>query len=312
MYIPMNYEKINNINSQYIPSNVKYLNTVITNFWERSLFQRAMSVIDIKVPDDWEGSVKDFLYFCLFRWGTVAVFDEPSVGIVFNPGTFKGYNFYYQPTNYLIANPTLSKSLDLVIGKDCEIIKLAPDYLGIWDIIVYYAEKLSLLDSGINMSIMNSKLAWILGARNKSIAQTIKKIFDKVMRGDPLVVYDAKMQDDPQTKKEPWQFLERSSVKNSYITTDMLNDFATVLNNFDSEIGIPTIPYQKKERLVTSEAESKVIDSTSRSIIWKNSLDNSFKLVNEHFGLDLSCELRYYDPEQEDDSMPEEKEAEDE
>ena len=27
MYIPMNYEHINNINSMYIPSNVKYLNT---------------------------------------------------------------------------------------------------------------------------------------------------------------------------------------------------------------------------------------------------------------------------------------------
>lgn len=297
MYIPMNYEKINNINSLYIPSNVKYLNTQICNFWQRSLYQRAISVIDINVPDEWSGNVRDFLYYCLFRWGSVAVFYRPEVGVVFNPGTLKGYDFYYQPTNYLIANPTIPESLDLRIGKDCEIIKIAPDYLGIWDIIIYYAEKLSLLDSAINMSIMNNKLAWILGARNKSIAQTIKKIFDKVMRGDPLVVYDAKMQDDPQTKKEPWQFLERTNIKNSYLTTDQLQDFQTLLNNFDAEIGIPTIPYQKKERLVTSEADSRVIDSTSRSIVWKNTLDESFLRVNKMFGLDLSCELRFYDPE---------------
>ena len=302
MYIPMNYEHVNNINSMYIPSNVKYLNTQVFNFWERSLFQRAISVIDIKVPDEWSGSVKDFLYYCLFRFGTVAVFRNAEMGLVFNPGTFKGYNFYYQPTSYLIANPALEKkSLELEIGKDCAIIKIAPDYLGIWDIITYYAEKLSMLDSAINMSITNSKLAWILGARNKSIAQTIKKIFDKVNRGDPLVIYDAKMQDDPQTKKDPWQFLERTNIKNSYITTDQLQDFQTLLNNFDTEIGIPTIPYQKKERMVTSEADSRIIDSTSRSIVWKNTLDECFKIVNDMYDLDLSCELRFYDPEDNED-----------
>ena len=308
MYFPMNYEKINNINSLYIPSNLKYINTQVYNYWERSLFQRAISVIDIKVPEEWSGSVRDFLYYCLFRFGTVAVFRNVEMGLVFNPGTFKGYNFYYQPTSYLIANPALDRSLELEIGKDCAIIKIAPDYLGIWDIITYYAEKLSMLDSAINMSITNSKLAWILGARNKSIAQTIKKIFDKVSRGDPLVIYDAKMQDDPQTKKEPWQFLERTNIKNSYITTDQLQDFQTLLNNFDTEIGIPTIPYQKKERMVTSEADSRIIDSTSRSIVWKNTLDECFKLVNEMFDLDLSCELRFYDPEEKDDKeVPEDE-----
>jgi len=153
-----------------------------------------------------------------------------------------------------------------------------------------------MLDSAINMSIINSKLAWIIGARNKSFAQTVKKIFDKINRGDPLVVYDAKMQDDPQTKKEPWQFLERSSIKNSYITSDLLMDFQTVLNDFDNQIGIPTVPYQKKERMVTYEAESRMMDGTSRAVVWKKTLDESFELVNAMFGLDLSCELRF-DPE---------------
>lgn len=296
MYIPMNYEKLNNLNSLYIPSNVKYLNTEVFNFWQRSLFERSISVINIDVPPEWDGSVKDFLYYCLFCFGSVAVFDIPETGLSFNPGNAYGYNFYYQPTNYLVTNPALNRSLDLVIGKDCEIIKICPDYRGIWDIITYYAEKLALLDSAINMSIQNSKMAWILGARNKSIAQTIKKIFDKVSRGDPLVIYDAKMQDDPQTKKEPWQFLERQSIKNSYITSDLLMDTQTILNDFDCQIGIPTVPYQKKERMVTSEAESRIIDSTSRSIVWKKTLDECFKLVNAHFGLDLSCELRF-DPD---------------
>lgn len=304
MYIPMNYDKVNNINSQYIPSNIKYINTQVYNYWERSLFQRAVSVINIDVPENWEGSTKDFLYWCLFRFGHVAVFDRPEYGIVFNPGTFKGFDFYYQPTDYIIANPAITESLDLKIGEDTEIIKLTPDFRGIWDIISYHAEKLSLLDSAINMSILNSRMPWILGAKNKAVAQTLKKIYDKVNRGDPLVIYDAKLADDPVSKTEPWQFLERKYVKDSYLTTSQLQDFQTVLNNFDCEIGIPTIPYQKKERMVTTEADSRMIDSTSRSVVWKETLDNSFTQVNEMFGLKLSCELRF-DPDNMEDQEPE-------
>lgn len=296
MYIPMNYDKINNLNSLYIPSNIKYVNTQVFDFWERSLFQRAISVININVPEEWEGTTKDFLYFCLFRFGHVGVFRTNELGTVFNPGTFKGFDFYYQPTDYLIANPALKDSLTLKIGEDTEIIKLTPDFRGVWDIISYHAEKLSLLDSSINMSIINSKFAWILGAKNKAVANTLKKIFDKIQRGDPLVIFDAKLANDPTSKDEPWQFLERKYVKDSYLTTQQLQDFQTILNNFDCEIGIPTIPYQKKERMVTNEADSRIIDSTSRSVVWKETLDNSFTQVNKLFGLNLSCELRF-DPD---------------
>ena len=297
MYIPINYEKLNNINSAYIPSNVKYMNTKVFNYWCRSLFQRAMSIIDIKVPEEWNGAVKDFLYYCLFRFGYVGVYYDEKRGNVFQPGTLSGFDFYYQPYKFIVSNPAYKKSLELVIGEKCEIMKLTPDYLGIWDIICYHAEKLASLDSGINMSIINSKLAWVLGAKNKSVAQTLKKIFDKIQRGDPLVIHDAKLADDPVSKSEPWQFLERTSIKQSYITTDLLKDFQTVLNNFDTEIGIPTIPYQKNERMVTSEADSKELDSTSRSIVWRNTLTESFKEINNHFGLDLSCTLRF-DPDE--------------
>lgn len=304
MYIPMNYEQMNNINSLYVPSNIKYINTQVYNYWERSLFQRAVSVITLNVPDEWEGNVKDFLYWCLFRFGHVGVFRTNKFGTVFNPGTFKGFDFYYQPTDYLISNPALKKSLELKIGTDCELIKLTPDFRGIWDIISYHAEKLALLDSAINMSILNSKMPWILGAKNKAVANTLKKIYDKITRGDPLVIYDSKLANDPVSKEEPWQFLERKNVKDAYLTTDQLQDFQTVLNNFDCEIGIPTIPYQKKERLVTTEADSRVIDSTSRSVVWKETLDNSLGQVNEMFGLNLSCELRF-DPEKMEEQKPE-------
>ena len=300
MYLPINYGKIRNINATYTPSQRKYLNTRVYDFWQRALFQRACSTLILNLPDEWNGSTTDFLYYCLMRFGYVAVFNLPEFGTVFNPANLSGYNLYYQPVKAVIANPAIKKSLTLEIGKECELIKLTPDYYGIFDIINIHAEKLALMDCGINMSIANNKFAWLVGAKNKAAAESLKKIFDQIQRGEIAVFFDKKLADDGQgsAKSEPWQFLERSSLSGSYITDKQLQDFQTIINNFDAEIGIRTVPYQKAERMVTSEAESKTIDSTARIMVWKDCLDRSFELVNQMFDLDLSCELRF-DPEKE-------------
>ena len=87
------------------------------------------------------------------RFGYVAVFDNPEMGLVFNPASITGINFWYQPTRAVISNPALKKSLELEIGKDCELLKLTPDYFGIFDIINLHAEKLALLEKLKNEEI---------------------------------------------------------------------------------------------------------------------------------------------------------------
>lgn len=296
MYAPLNYDMINAAAGSYEPSEVKYANNETFAFWQRSLFQRAASTIIFNLPEEWQGEVRDFFIYCLFRYGYVAVFDNVAVGKCFQPCTLHGYNIYYQPTNVIISNPGLPTVGKLTIGLDCELIKLTPDYHGIWDIINYYAEKLSTLDNAINMSLINSKFAFMLAAKNKNAAQALKKMLDKVNSGQPAVVFDrdALMPNDPDDKEEPYQLISMvKDLKSNYVTTEQLMDFQTLLNNFDAEVGIPSIPYQKKERLVTAEAESRVVDSTSRSTIWKESLESSIGKVNKMFGLDISVELRY-------------------
>lgn len=296
-YRPFNYEEINRYAGQVAPSTVKYTNNVTFAFWERALFQRAQSVLDISGPAAWEGSIKDFLYYCLFAYGKVAISKDAERGVWFQPCSLKGISFYYQPTDAVVTNPLLDGSLELKIGRDCELLKLTPDYQGIWDIITYYAVKLSLLDNAINMSLINNKFAFMIGARNKAAGQAIKKMLDLINKGEPAVVWDQKLLNDPTDKAEPWQFLERKDLKSSYLTTDQLRDFQTLLNNFDCEIGIPTIPYEKKERMVTDEANSRILDSTSRSLVWYKTLTSSAELCNKLFpDLNLTIKMRF-DPE---------------
>lgn len=292
-YTPLNYDQINNINGHIQPSMLKYCNSITYAYWQRSLYQRTISTIDFKgLPDTWEGAVRDFFYWCIFSYGYVGVFDTDEFGLSFQPGALYGFDFYYQPTEFIVANPKLNKRF--TIHKDTELIRLCPDYRGIWDIISYYAMLLSALDSGINMSIINNKFAYLIGAKNKPAAESLKKIFDKINAGEPAVIFDNNLlPQDPDSKEEPWSFLERSNLKESYLTTDQLMDRSTLLSSFDAEIGIRSVPYQKKERLVTAEAESREQDSTARLEVWKATLDSSLELVNKMFNTSISAELTY-------------------
>lgn len=293
-YMPLNYDQINIVNGQINPSMLKYCNAQTYAYWQRSLFQRAISTLKfIGLPESWDGPVRDFFNWCIFAGGHVGVFETQNFGLSFQPGSPYGFDFYYQPTEYIVANPKLNKRFK--IHKDCEVIKLCPDWRGIWDIISYYALLLSQLDNAINMSIVNNKFAFLLGAKNKAAAEAMKKAFDKINSGEPAVILDDNLflKDDQQSKTEPYTFLERSNLKQSYLTTDQLMDRQTLLSAFDAEIGINSLPYNKKERLVTAEAESREGDSTARLKVWKETLDSSLKLVNDMFGTNISVSIAY-------------------
>ena len=166
-----------------------------------------------------------------------------------------------------------------------------------WDILEYYAEKFSTLDDAINMSLINCKTPYILGAKNKTASSALKKILDKVNAGEPAVVFDEKLINDPNTKDTPFQLLELlKDPKNAYLTTDQLMDFRTILDNFDAEIGIPCLPYQKKERLVSDEATMRTYDGSARSLTWYNTLTSSIEEVKKLYpDITLSARLHYAD-----------------
>lgn len=300
-YLPFAYDQINLIEGTFTPSQVKN-GSVAFDYWVRSLFQRASSNLIFGLPEFWRGDIENFWYYVLLRNGFVSVQDltqineqGEKIGMCFSPSTLDGYNFYYQYTHSNISNPTLSKTLHLEIGKECELVCLTPDKMGIWDVIERYALMLSNLDNAINMSIINSKVPFILGGKNKAAVEALKKIMDKVNSGQPAVFFDNRLQDDAQSKDTPFQFLKLlDNPKQNYLTTDQLMDLHTILSDFDSEVGIPTIPYQKKERETEFESESKVADGMSRALVWDRSVKASLANVKKLYpDLNITFKLRW-------------------
>lgn len=294
MNIPFSYSDINLTAGFYKPSTQKSYNNETFAYWARALFQRASYAIKITFPKEWNDDRIGVFSWWLYTIGYLGIFKDETYGLVYQPGTVYGHDIYYQPTNFLITNPYFpgAETLDLKIGEDLALIRLTPDMRGIGDIIAYYATKLSDLSLSVDMSIINTRFAKILGARNMAAAETLKKILDKVNSGQPAVIYDQKLTDDRTDKASPFQEFGIENLKNNYITDQQLRDMQTVLNAFDNEVGIPTVPYQKKERLVDYEARSKETEAIARVTVWVETLNACFDKANAMFGTDLRAELR--------------------
>lgn len=289
-YIPMNYQNINVTYGQNQPNDVQ-LNASNVDYWERVLFQRACYSIVLNTDNEFDGRAKNFLFYCLFKYGYVSIWKDESYGLVFSPAGLKGYNVYYQPTTCILSNPTFKKTKYLKIGEECELIQLTPDYRGIWDTITYYANKLATLDPAIDVSIINSKVPFILYGRSKAARESLKKLIDNINKGLSSIFVDSRLRDDTDGKS-PVEMLDRPHLKETYLTDKILQDRMTLMQEFDREIGISTVPYQKKERMVEYEASSAIEESQARVTIWIECLNQSFKRVNEKYGTNFSAERR--------------------
>lgn len=300
-YTPLNTKQINAIAGKYSPSTLKAYNNATYEYWERSLFQRASSRIQTKLPHNWEGTIRDFLLYCLLKFGFVFVSQNEKLGYWFQPGTLYGIDFYYQPTEFILANPR-ANDVDVKnrykLHEEGELLKFMPDFRGIFDIISYYAEKLSNLDSAINVSIINSKMPYILAGKNKAAIEALKKMMDKINKGESAIYIDKILQDDPNATGKmdatPFQILElQHNMRENYITTEQLQDFQSILNSFDAEIGINTLPYQKSERFVSAEASARMVDSQARIQTAIECLNSSVKCIKELYpNIELEFSLR--------------------
>ena len=290
-YSNIPYAEINILQAQLQPAGVKPFNNEAFLYYQRALFQRLESIITIDgLPEEWGGENKDFFKLCLYAMGFVGVFRSDDMGLLFQPGTLYGYNIYYQPTKFIVANPLLNK--EFVLHEDCELIKLTPDYSGVFDIVNYYAEKLANLDNALNMAITNSKLAYLMIAKNKASSNALKAVIDKMNRGDPAIIVDKLIGDDPINSSDPWFKSDGFDVKNNYILDKLLEAKKAIIDDFCREIGIP-VNNDKKERMITSEAESDIMNTKPRVHVWFESLNSSVKQVNDMFDLNITFTLSY-------------------
>jgi len=283
MYYPLNYEQINLATGWHTPNTMKQHNNYTYHYWFRTLYQRLTSTLDFTMPEFWN---IDLFYWLLFGIGFFPVFRDEKYGVIFQPGTLADFGIWYQPTRCTVQTPFIRRD-NMRIGTDCELIRLTPDYLGAFDIIDKYACELSELDNSINQAIVNQRFAYMAMAKNKAAAQTLKEGFDRINQGEPLVVVDKYYDPKNEEQDDPFTFVN-FEVGRNYITDKQFADVQSLLAMFNTEIGIPNIKYEKKERLTDDEAIMNNAETDARLDCWLEWLQESIEKVNDLFGIGLA------------------------
>ena len=296
MWCPVGMEKINLIQNYFQPSGIK-VDSKYTDMFDRMLYERVCSVLDVKYNSTID---IDYFKYVLLGAGYIAITKTPLYGIFAQLPTLTGYDMYCKPTTVDIHSYATNANIDLnglKIGKDCAVIYLRPTRCGIFDIIGYYSYKLALVASAFDMNIFNSKLAFMIACKNKSSAQTIKKIYDQVQTGNPAVAFDEKIKNEDNMKggkSDLWETFNKD-LKQNFIAPELIEVFEKLLDQFDTEVGIPSVGSDKKERLNVLETEKNDVETVTRLTTWLETMQPGINDANKLYPeLKLSITMRDY------------------
>lgn len=295
--IPAMYSEINRYNGSLSPSTVHVKNSALARVFKRYLLQDAMSAFDWKLPETWD---KAYFLFVLYIWGYIGVLRTDRYGVIPQHGTLGGRNIFYGPRELLISNPLFDRYYKLIIGEECSVIRLMPDYRGLYDLVDLYGDMMALAVEAAGMNLVNSKLSFVFGAKNKAAAESFKTLTDQVQEGNPAVFIDKDLLDDD-GKLSVYMF--NQDVGQNFISDKLLSTLSTLEYKFRTAIGIPNVGFEKSERLTEAESKLNGYATVSKASMWLDQIRKGVEQTNKMFGLDISVdwrkELKPEEPEKE-------------
>lgn len=283
---------MNMLDRSYVPSRYLDGRDMEYRFWFRALLMDLNSMLDFQnLPKSWP---ENFLKLCLYSAGFVGVFQSYNFGdkddnnVAFNPCTFGGYDFYYQPAYIIVTNPKLQKRF--TIDKDCVLLKINEDYCGIFDIVDYYSTKLAHFSTALNMAAANAKIPAIFTCNTEVERRTIEAAYDDTQSGKPIMIVK-----NPENSTEvmPTKNIVEAvykELKQSYIGTELIDNIHQILNMWYETIGYP-VTVDKNSHILNQEADFQFAQSSAKVKTWTNMLNIGFDKINDMFGTNM--EVKY-------------------
>ena len=289
MNLPIPYDVENVAKASYSPSTFHLADNASFGFYARYLWQKMTNVFKFTLPPEWD---EDYFKYVLFGMGFIPVLYTNEFGVIPQYGAAGGFNQFFEPDFVIIANELLQDESghELKIGRDCEVVRLAPDWRGAGDLIGFYAAKMALCSQAIDINLINSKVAFVFAAKSKSQAEAFKKMYQDIATGEPAVVVDKSLFTEEGDAQ--WQLFSQN-LKNTYLVSDIVSDMRKIEEEFDTKIGIPNANTDKRERLNTDEVNANNVETAIIAEGWLNSIRAGFEKVKKLYpGVNCSVDWR--------------------
>lgn len=252
-------------------------------YYRRWMLRKVFAIFEWGgLPENWD---LDYLQTHLFLDGAVCITDT-EMGVLALQTGWSGINVYNHPTTCNIANPVLG-SLKRTIGADCVLMKLQYDYSGIGYLLDRYSYLLAACDEAIAVNLMNSKVAHVFQAETKATAETIKKAYDRISMGEPMVVLK-----DSALMSTRGNDIFFNHVRENFVAQDVEILKHMIVNDFLTEIGVANSNSDKRERVQAIEVQANNQVTGVNIVNWQENIENGIYEANKMFNLNLSIRVR--------------------
>lgn len=233
-----------------------------------------------------DGISERFIEECLYYDGYVIFFKATSGPLkgsyVVSKASPYSKNIYNEPTHYKAYSSNMMIN-EIVEADKCVLIR--NDYLleGSVRKVNHYAKRISELDKTFDINMQHIKHPYIIAGNENQIA-SIKSFYAKFNNGEPYIIVDKKFSDHNDIKVLP-----TTAENHLQLIQNLRRD---IFNEALTSFGINNVNVNKKERLITAEAEQNNEEiEMNRNALFLPRLE-AIQLINEKFNLDVSIEMQ--------------------
>lgn len=268
---------------QLEPREVRGQFTTATDYYKWILYNKIYSCYKFSLPKHW--SLRWFRWW-LFQYGSIAVAYSKEFGWICQPYSITDLDYQYQPLKILIYNALIEEKIECTVGVDCNIITCFDNYCGFEPIVRRYAELLAQTEKDVNINLMNSNVNSFFEAESNKEATEIKTAYEEATSGKPFTIIKKNL--IGQEKKSLFP-----DVKKNFIATDLMELRRAIISAFLTEIGIPNVSVQKKERLTQGEYQENNDETKAIATVVYENIKEGFDVMNGIADLGLAVEYRY-------------------
>lgn len=264
----------------FLAGNPRLTARELNNVQYREVFNRITNIALSRfkwsgLPDTCRPEIlEETLYF----YGCALFFEDPDMGFLHTPVELNGpFNVYYESIKRRAHSFEYNKEYDidnsvLIKANHC----MFPDYLTTWT----YTPKIANSMRAIDVHIETLKRPYIIKCPEKNV-QSVRKAIEKIGDNEVAIVGD-KIGDQGEFEVIP--LTTQSNIEGMWASTK------NYLNQVYSSLGVKNSYTEKKERMITTEAEGEgnAIRHSLESELYERKL--ACDRINEMFGLNVSVE----------------------
>lgn len=265
------------------PKDVHGQANISVAFYTDQLLRIVKSIFRVKCPINWD---KDYMLTNLCIGGFFGVTDTDA-GILPLRCSLTGVNVFELPTTMIFANPILG-NFQRTIDKDGVVVHINGLIRrnGIFQYVLFYAQKLANCDAAIDVNLFNSKTTEVYGAADKKEADSIKAMYDDMSSGKPAVFVKSNILDSVND-------VYKREVKQNFVADIIQTTKRQIIEEFLTSIGINNANTDKRERLNEAEVNSNNEELLVNTAYWHNNIEESCEKVRKMFGVDLEITMPY-------------------